>query len=277
MTPLSLNDLPRHSEWAAYLLDASSDPPTDPEMYTKLETYDDIYAYLLKRYHENPIDYETFIEETRSLGRNDPDVISIDEALYFASSAELLAQERSVIRDALRPALGGDETVVDLGCGWGATLGVIADTFPNRVIGGEYSEHGVELARELSAGTDRISVEQFDFHGDWDLLDGNNNIIFTCDSLTAIASVETVVDRLASCVGDGEIIGGVHLEPVGPHPDTMLGLLRRQYAKVRNYNTDVLSAIGKHQNLSVTTVEYDSIGANPLHPLTTVRWQAKQE
>lgn len=276
MKPLSLDDLPKHSTWAAYLLDPSGDPPSDPEEYTRVATYDAIYAYLLDRYRKDPADVETFIEKTRTLGRDEPGVISIDEELYLARSAELLARENGAVRDVLRPALDGHETVVDLGCGWGATLGVIAEAFPNRVVGGESNEYGVELARELHTGTDRISVEQFDFHGSWDLPAGDDVVVFTRGALTAVGDTESVVERLATCAADGDVIGGVHLEGIGPHPDTVLGLLRQRYATIRNYNTDLLSVVDEQQNLSVTTVEYDVIGANPLHPLTAVWWQPVQ-
>ena len=274
MNSLSLNQLPKHSAWTTYLLDPSNDPPSDPEKYTDTEMYDDIYAYLLECYRKDEADTETFAKETYSRGREDPDVVSIKEDLYLANTTELLEQDNTAVRDVLRPALDGDETVADLGCGWGATLGVIAEEFPSAtVVGGEFSPYGVELANELHSDMDRISVEQFDFYDDWDLFDRDNVVVFTRGTLTTLADVESVVDRFAEHAANGNIVRGIHLEQTGPHPDTVLGILRQRYAKVHNYSTDFLSAVEKHRDLTVTHIEYDVVGSNPLHPLTAVRWR----
>lgn len=274
MELVALNDLPQHSAWAASLLDPSRDPPSTPGAYTETATYDDIYAYLLEQYREHPVAPETFANEIKSRGRENPDVISIDEHLYLATTAELLARERSAVRDALHPMLTGGETVVDLGCGWGATLGVIAKEFPTvTVVGGEVSQPGVALARELYSDTDRISVVPFDFHGEWDLLPEGDAVVFTRGALTTLDDVEPVIDRLAARAAADDIVGGVHLEETGPHPDTLLGLLRQRYATVNDYNTDIVSVLSEQHDLSVTAVEYDVIGANPLHPSTAVQWR----
>lgn len=170
--------------------------------------------------------------------------------------------------------LTGDETIVDLGCGWGATLGAIAEEFPTvTVVGGEVSQHGVTLARELYSDTDRISAEPFDFHGEWDLLPEGDAVVFTRGALTTLDDVEPVIDRLAARAATDDIVGGVHLEETGPHPDTLLGLLRQRYATVNDYNTDIVSVLSEHRDISVTTVEYDVIGPNPLHPSTAVQWR----
>lgn len=277
MKPVPIDELPNHSAWAAHLLDPSSAPPTDPEEYTKTVTYDDIYSPLLDCYRRNSTSFEDFAAKVKSKGRTNPDVISIDETLFLASTSELLEREHAAVRDTLRPVLDGGETVVDLGCGWGATLGVIAEEYPDvTVVGGEVSEPGVELARTLHSDAPRISVERFDFHGDWHLLngaDGDDVVVFTRGALTTLENIKRIVGRLATRASTDDVVSGVHLEQTGPHPDTVLGLLRRRYAEVRNYSADLLSVLDEHRDISVTDVEYDVIGANPLHPLTAVRWQ----
>lgn len=274
MEPLALDDLPRHSAWATFLLDPSRDPPSTPGAYTETATYDDIYAYLLEQYRERPVAPETFANETKSRGRENSGVVSVEERLYLATTAELLARERAAVRDALHPMLTGGETVVDLGCGWGATLGVIVEAFPTvTVVGGEVSQPGVALARALYSDTDRVSVEPFDFHGEWRLPTEDDPVVFTRGALTTLDDVEPVIDRLAARAATDDIVGGVHLEETGPHPDTLLGLLRQRYATVNEYNTDLVSALSEHRDISVTAVEYDVIGSNPLHPVTAIRWR----
>ncbi len=277
MDPLPLDRLPRRSDWTGYLLDPTRDPPGDLEAYTDISVYDGIYEQVLDRYREGEFDHEEFVLEIRGAGREDPGVISIEEDLFLASSAELVAREREVVRDALGPVLDGGETVLALGCGWGANLGVIADEFPDvSVIGGEIADYGVTASRELHADDPRISVEPFDFHGEWDPLDGHDEaVVFTRGALTTLDGLETVIDRLASRAREGELLGGVHLEQSGPHPeDTILGLLRRRYADVRGFDIDLLPTLRERPDVSVSHVAYDVVGANPLHPQTAIRWRS---
>ncbi|MFH5797453.1 hypothetical protein [Haladaptatus sp. CMAA 1911] len=277
MKPFPLDRLPRRSDWTGYLLDPTRDPPGDLEAYTDIAVYDGIYEQVLDRYREEDFDREEFVLEIRGAGREDPGVISIEEDLFLASSAELVAREREVVRDALAPVLDGGETVLALGCGWGANLGVIAEEFPDvTVIGGEIAEYGVTASRELHADDPRISVEPFDFHGEWELFDEHDDIaVFTRGALTTLDGPGPVIDRLADRAREGELLGGVHLEQSGPHPeDTILGLLRRRYADVRGFDIDLLPTLRERPDVSVSHVAYDVVGANPLHPQTAIRWRS---
>ncbi|WP_435159537.1 hypothetical protein [Haladaptatus sp. DFWS20] len=275
MELLSLDRVPQHSEWAGYLIDPNRDPPGDLDAYTDIDVYDTIYGHVLEHYRESDLDREAFTLETRAKGREEPDVISIDETLYLASTKELVTKEKDAVREALRSVLDGGETVVALGCGWGRNLGIITDSFPDvTVVVGEIAERGVTISRELHADEDRISVETFDFHDGWSIFDGHDDVVvFTCGALTTLEGVQSVIDRLVSRAEKQPIIG-VHLEQTVPHPsDTVLGLLRRRYAEVRGFDTDLLPVLRAHPDVSVTHTEYDAIGANPLHPQTAVRWQ----
>lgn len=278
MKPLPLDELPRHSTWAAYLLGSTDDPPGDPTAFTGTERYGEIHRSLLTEYRENPTPPAAFSVRTRSTGRSEPGVLSIDEELFLATTDELVAHERAVVREALRPVLDGGETVFDLGCGWGATLGVIADAFPGvAVVGGEYTAAGVELARELHDDADRIGVEQFDLLEGWDLLDttGGERVVFTKETVTTLPDVDHVVEQLDALAAAGDVSVGVHLEQVGPHPRTVLGLLREQYADERGYDVTFRDRLADAEALQVTSVSSDVVGANPLHPVTLLRWEAR--
>lgn len=280
MKPLPLADLPEYSAWAAYLLDPAGDPPGDPTEYTRIETYESIYRQVLAGYRSDPAPPAEFVHSVRARGRREPDAISIEAALYLASTAELVEREQRVVREALAPVAGEAGTVLDLGCGWGATLGTIVDAFPGvDVVGGEVTESGVEAARALHADRDRISAERFDFLGDRErdrtlLADrGADPIFFTNASLTTLPDVEPVVERLGGLARDGDVVAGVHLEPVDVHPDTDLGRLRRRYARLRGYDGELLGCLRRDDRLAVTDVAYDRVGANPLHPVSLVRWR----
>ncbi len=278
MKSVPLDDLPTHSSWAAYLLSGVTEPPRDPNLFTGTETYDTIYEHLLESYRETSPSYEEFVRQTLGHGRNEQSLISIEEELFLVDDAELVAHDKTIVREALSPVLDGGETVIDLGCGWGWTLGAIADAFTDvQVVGGEYSKAGVELARELHADHDRISVAQFDFFGDWGLLDAipddQNTVVFTKGALVTLPETGTPVEQFERFVQAENLQAGVHLEQVGPHPETVLGILRERYAKERGYNMDLLAHIEEASTLSITDTAYDVLGDNPLHPLTEIQWE----
>lgn len=279
MKSFPLDDLPSHSSWAAYLLGASDEPPRDPDLFTGTETYDNIYEQLLESYRKNSPAHEEFVRQTRGSGRNEHNLVSIEEELFLVTDAELVEHDRTVVTEALSPVLDGGETILDLGCGWGWTLGAITDAFPDvQVLGGEYSTAGVELARELHADDDRISVAQFDFYGEWDLLDAVPNdretVVFTKGVFPTLPDAGPTVERFEELVQAGDLQAGVQLEQVGPHPKSVLGILREQYAQERDYSMDLLEELEDSSSLTITDTTYDVLGDNPLHPLTEIQWQS---
>jgi SAM-dependent methyltransferase len=278
MRAFDLDELPEHSPWARYLLDPTDDPPGDPEAYTSVDAYDEMYAHVLEEYRSASTAPQQFVRQIYAKGREDPGPISMDEELYLASPAELRERDGIAVREALAGVESDPSTVVDLGCGYGSALAAIADAFSDAtVVGGEYSPHGVELARALHSGVENVQVEKFDFHGAWDLLDAasGDTLVFTRGALTTLPELDEVVDRFGRRASGGNVIGGVHLEQVDIHPETTLGLLRRRYGRVRGYTGELLAVLDQHSDIDVADVSYDVLGSNPLHPRTMIRWRAK--
>lgn len=277
MKSLDLDALPGHSAWARYLLDPVGEPPEAPEAYTSLSEYDAMYAHLLEEYRKGRPDPEEFTERVYARGREDLGPVSIHEDVYLASPGELRKRDEAAVREALLGVESTPETVIDLGCGWGSALGTIANTVPDAtVVGGEYSPHGVELARALHADVERVSVEEFDFRGEWDLLDESEGetLLFTRGAVTTLPDPEEVVDRFGALAAAGAVTGGVHLEQVGIHPETTLGLLRRRYARFRGYSGELLALLERQRDIDVIATDYDILGPNPLHPRSMIRWRA---
>ncbi|EMA39495.1 class I SAM-dependent methyltransferase [Halobiforma nitratireducens] len=281
MERVPLEELPTHSAWAKYLLkrNPDRDPPEQPTAYTGTETYEGLYTGLREWYHDDstPASTTELVERIRGPD-SERTPVSVEETLFLFDATEIVKREYDIVQTALDPVLGGTETVLDLGCGWGWTLDAIAAAFPDVcVVGGEYVPAGVEFAREaFAADRDRIDVDEFDFFGDWELVTETNGecIVFTKGALVTLPETQSVVDRLTTLAGDGHVTAGVHLEQVGPHPETVLGNLRRRYSRERGYSDSILEQLREAPALNVVDVTYDIFGSNPLHPLTRIRWEA---
>lgn len=284
MRELSLDDLPKHSPWPARLLELDD---RDGESYggTGVSWYDETYEDLLGVVRQNPeMGFRDLQRTANHHAEESPVAVSRDERLYLADVDEKQDRQDEALVAAFDGVLSGGETVVALGCGWGYELGVLADSYPDcEFVGGEPAENGVALARELFGDRDRIRVEPFDFRDDrWDPLErvltdeseGDDVILFTQGSLTAIPSVREIVCGTLTEYCD-RVRAGVHLEHVCElHPeDTLLGQLRRSYVARRGYNDDLLSSLRDVGGLEVAATNYDVIGGNPLHPLSEIRWR----
>lgn len=282
MRELPLTDLPKHSPWPARLLGLDD---RDGEGYggTGVEWYD-VYGHLLDIARENPdLDFRDLQRSANQHAEESPVAVSRDETLHLADVDEKQEAQDEALVAALDGVLSGGETVVALGCGWGYELGVLADAHPDcEFVGGEPSENGVALARELFGDRDRIRVERFDFRDDrWTLLDDYDSgvadsevVVLTQGSLTALPTAREVVSETLPDHLD-RIREGVHLEHVFElHPeDALLGQLRRSYVRERGYNDDLLASLRDADALDVTHTAYDVVGGNPLHPLSEIRWK----
>ena len=65
------------------------------------------------------------------------------------------------------------------------------------------------------------------------------------------------------------ILGGDELHSNG----AVLGLLRQAYTRERGYDRDLLSSLRAVSDIRIEAATYDVVGANPLHPLSMVRWR----
>ncbi|WP_276301837.1 class I SAM-dependent methyltransferase [Halorussus lipolyticus] len=286
MRELSLNDLPKHSPWPGRLLGRDDWAEQPGHGGVGIDAYDEVYATLLGLARENP--EMGFREVQRSANHHaeeSPVAISRAEDLFLVDVDEKQTLQDEATVAALAGLLDGGETVVSLGCGWGYELGVLAEAYPDcEFVGGDPTESGVALGRELFGDHDRIRVEPFDFRDDeWDLLEevleasesDDEVVLFTQGSLTALPSVHDIVSETLTDYAD-RVKAGVHLEHVYElHPEeTLLGLLRRQYTDFRNYNDDLLASLQAAGGIDIATATYDVVGGNPLHPLSEIRWES---
>jgi hypothetical protein len=283
MRELSLDDLPKHSPWPGRLLGGDNWDEEPGHGGIGVSAYDEVYANLLAVARENPeMGFREIQRSANHYAEESPVPISRSERLYLVDVDRKQELQDEALVASLAGTLEGGETVVSLGCGWGYELGVLAEAYPDcEFVGGDPTENGVALGRELFDDRDRIRVEEFDFRDDrWDLLEdvvettADDTVLFTQGSLTALPSVHDIVSETLTDYAD-RVKAGVHLEHVRElHPeDTLLGLLRREYTDLRNYNDDLLASHQATGGIEIASATYDVVGGNPLHPLSEVRWK----
>jgi hypothetical protein len=54
--------------------------------------------------------------------------------------------------------------------------------------------------------------------------------------------------------------------------DSLLGLMRRGYAELNDYNRNLLSTLGARTDIRLEVVGQNVLGLNPLHPISVARW-----
>lgn len=275
---IGIDELPKYTPWVARILGlepfskpvrdlAKVDAEYDKDKYAKL------LAYLKKHPDASPGDIR------RKEVQREPTVtvcFSMKGKLYLTCAANLQRLEDKVLVDALAEPISRARVVVELGCGYGYNFSILRNTFPNRVwIGGEYSENAIELARRLFAACEDVSVVSFNWYDNtWAILESlaEKAVVFTKYSVHQLPQAASIMPIFAKY--KDMISEVIHLEPVYEFMDnhSTLGLMRRAYTLLNDYNTDLLTTLNG-MGVQILRTEEDLIGANPLHPTSLVQWR----
>jgi len=202
--------------------------------------------------------------------------VSHRNELFLASTAEAQRLARQTIIDSLQPYMAGSQVVIELGCGYGYNLGVLREIAPDHsFIGADYSPNAVALASELFKDYPEIIFTVFNFYDEtwpfFDDLDGKA-LIFTNHAIEQLPSARSVIKTFIKY--RSKIAGIIHLEPICEFndADSTLGLLRRSYTLMNDYNRDLFTVI-KEAGVKILKTEKDIFGHNPLNPTSLIAWQ----
>jgi hypothetical protein len=281
MKPITLNELPHYSPWPARLLGLA--PWIVPvRNLTKVDAeYDkDKYQSYLAFYREHKTT-EVTPEHVKQFEFGDAGemCVSLGEELVLFSRGEARERYLNLLRDTMAEAIAGADTIVELGCGYGFNLWMLAQYFPGKkYLGGKYSNNAIELAARLYASgtqSSQITVENFNFYDPkYHLLnraDGRHIAVFTAHAIEQLPSAANVIEAIESC---GRRLTVFNFEPVFElYSNSLLGLLRRKYAVANDYNRDLYTLLQAHNRLRVIQVVPDVYGANPLNPTSVIRWE----
>jgi hypothetical protein len=241
----------------------------------------DIFAKLLAYFEKHPDASPDDI--SRQLVQQEPTLtvcFSKKSKLYLTSAANLQRLSDQILVDVLSEPINRARVVVELGCGYGYNFFVLRNTFPNRVwIGGEYSKNAIELASKLFGACENVSVVPFNWYENtWTIFESlaEKALVFTKFSVSELPRASSILPIFAKY--KDKISEVIHLEPVYELIDkqSTLGLMRRAYILLNDYNTDLLTTLND-MGVQILRTEVDLIGANPLNPTSLVRWQFGRE
>jgi SAM-dependent methyltransferase len=272
---IGLDELPAWSPWPERLLGLAEAPAERRTPDKVMREYDgDKYGPLLDAVEHDP---SLSLEAVKRLELGDPArevAMSIGDRLYVAELAEAFRLTTEALVERVVAAAGGAAAVVDLGCGYGYQLAHVGAALPGVALhGGEYAPRAVELARRLHG--DRVAVERFDFHA------------ATCEPLEtapapALVVLSYVVDQLPTAAIAVDLLArhrdriarvlSFDVEASVQDGGTLLGLLRRRYAEVNDYSSDLLGVLRGRSDVRVESVEPNVIGPNALLPASAVVW-----
>ncbi len=277
---VELNDLPRHEPGPTVLKRCLETPPQVRDRAQIEREYDgEKFAGALAR-HESSGGAMTLrdmrLSEYGCVGETEW-CFSENDGLYVAALTEVQDRIDTWLADAVTARAGGCRTVVELGCGYGYNFSQLIDRLPDtRFVGGDLSANALELGRRFYRDRANIDFRPVDFTADsYKLLDEAEPpvLIFTCHAVSQIASAGHLIDTLARY--RDRIAGVVQFELVyEAFDDSLLGMLRKAYARACDYNMDLLGEVRRRADLVEEIVlEPNVIGANPLNPLSLLHWR----
>jgi hypothetical protein len=277
---VNLADLPLWSEWPARLLGLSPFVSLSRTIEKIDQEYDkDKYARCLD--YCVRVGQELTPEQVKQfefgLDPSQEICVSSSGEILCVSLREARTRYYQFLRDTMCAQIEGCKTVVELGAGYGYNLWMLKKYSNDKSFwGAEYSDNAVRIAQRLYRDDSQISVVNFNFYDPetYGFLDKITPpiIVFTSHAIEQLPHSAVVLDNLIRWREKIEAV--FHFEPVYELLDeTLLGLMRRRYTQINDYNRDLLSELQKRSWIRIKEQHADGFGLNPLNPTSVICWE----
>lgn len=281
MRNIDINDLPQWSPWPARLLglEEFKQPKRDIDKIEQ-EYNQDKFATCLELYNKSGGTLDPLALRF-SIGADDLEQECngvVDGELVIASERELIDALFRLLPAALADHTRESNTILEMGTAFGANLWKLSELIPGKqYVGADYSENAIQLAKLLYADRSDIRVEKFNFYDErYPVLSEIDApvTVFTSQAIEQLPSAVPFVDALTR--DRDKIAAVVHLEPAyGLHDDSLMGLLRRRYLEINDYNRDLLSELERRPGIDILDVKKDVMGFNAYNSLSLITWKFK--
>jgi hypothetical protein len=206
----------------------------------------------------------------------------INEDIYYSDTdPQFWSFFYAKIIDVLNRYMSAEDSIVELGCGWGRNLFYFLHSGICRgAVGGEYTPEGLKLG-ELIKDQFNLPIEfhYFDFKhpGQEFLKKVENKVVFTHNSIEQVNFLpkDTVLSLAAA---SPKVV--IHFEPVYEYRDkvSLLHFLWKRYTEMNDYNRNlatVLRELEKEGKIEIIFEQIHYLGLNAFNPGSIIAWRPK--
>lgn len=276
---ISLDDLPKFSEWPKRLLSLEEFPVRYKTEKAVLREYrDEKWGRLLERARalENPTLAD--IEQAS----NDLSVVlpRYDAgSFYLATGQVMLDRHLDLYAEVLKPHLRDASCLVELGAGYGSKLFSLAqrpDFSELPLLAAEYTETGRKLIAMVARSFNKsIAIGHCDFRTlrIENLSIPENAVIFTSYAVHYVPELSTDFVSFLSRLRPRAV---VHFEPCYEHYSmaSLHGMMCRRYVELNDYTRNLAGVINTNRERERIAVRMreNVIGSNPFLPISVIEW-----
>lgn len=277
MTPLALNDLPAFSPWPAILLGAKPFPRKHRTKDEVLREYDrEKWGRALVFLQTQPDFASADFLNCQGIDSEKLVAFSVGQELFSANARVVFQSYGEMLVEKVCPL--APQILVELGSGLGdKLLNLFAKLNVTTAMGGEFTSSGVHCGKLLSQIKKQpATFWHFDYNNPETLAQiPKDALVYTSHSIEQIpllldSFLEGLIARQPRTV--------VHFEPAFADHDesTLLGLMRRRYAEMNDYNrnlVELLLSFQERNKLRIIQHDKEVFGVNPLNPTSVIVWE----
>jgi len=280
---IDLNDLPKYSPWPARLMKLSDWALRNRNDQFVLREYSEKWGDLLQDYENHRFaDLREAMEYLFRAHFPSNILFHIGEQIYYSqSNAHFWNFFYSRITEILNEYLAADDTLVELGCGWGRNLFyALQSRLCKKAIGAEYTEEGLMLGKligkQFGLPIDFFHFDYYNPNPNLELLQKlKGTVVFTHNSIEQITYLpeETILSLIES-----RPRAVIHFEPIYEYrnKNTLLHYMWKRYTEINDYNRNLLTVLKMFEEqgrLKITVEKVHSLGLNAFNPGSFIVWE----
>lgn len=283
---IDLNQLPEFSPWPGRIMGVEEwKAPGERDKAHILREYGEKWGNLLQVFQN-----KSFADLTQALDflfeTHFPEklLFHANEDIYYADTGpQFWNFFYAKISDVLSRYMSAEDSIVELGCGWGRNLFYFLNSGICRsAVGGEYAPEGIKLG-ELMKNRFNLPIEfhYFDFKnpGQEFLKKMEGKVVFTHNSIEQVNYLpKSTVLSIAAC--SPKVV--VHFEPVYEYRNgnSLLHFFWKRYTEMNDYNRNlvsVLKELEKEGKIEIILEQIHYLGLNAFNPGSIIAWRPKGE
>lgn len=278
---VAIDDLPKYSEWPSRLLQLTDwdmctrDTERSKKEYAK--KWRNIFT-LFKKYKKYK--FEKALDRLYIESGSTEFLVFVAGSFYWVeNSSEYWDYYYSFLICQLKKYINSDDTLIELGSGWGRNLFYLyTHSLYGKGIGGELTTEGIDSANVIASHYQLpITFYKFDYNkpSKFFLSKMKGAAVLTQNSIEQIPNIKasTLLKIAQACP---KVV--CHFEPVYEHNanPTMFHLMCRRYTEMNDYNRNLLSVLKQLEQkgyLQIIKEQQNVIGTTAFNPCSIIIWK----